>query len=234
MNAMGLSILILVVIGFGWLVTIIVAKERAKAQAREQFAVERGWTYTKGGGHERLFAIQGSEGGAPWSLESFQGSQNKAGRTHWKTADNPLTGGVVFIGSKAMAAFLKNPIGKKLAQWGLQVVATGDDVSAAWNRLMEGYQEVETGDMDFSALYAVLATDPGQANRLLNGEVRRAMVEWEGSHKAGRATSGHLGVTWSEAGVSLTWSGSAIQTPEDMAGFVELGLLLRSSAKSGW
>lgn len=234
MNAMGLSVLILAVIGFGWLVSVMVAKERAKARAREQFALERGWTYAKGGGHERLFAIQGSEGGSPWSLESFQGSQNKAGRTHWKTADHPLTGGVVFIGSKAMAALLKNPIGRKLAQWGLRLSLAGDDASAAWNRLMEGYQEVEVGDPDFSALYSVLATDPGQANRLLNGEARRAMLEWERRHKAGRATGGHLGVTWSEAGVSLTWGGSALQTPEDMAGFVELGLLLCSSEKTGW
>lgn len=234
MNAMGLSFLILVVMGFAWLVWIIVTKEREKAQARERFAVERGWTYTQGGKPGLLYTIEGSEGGARWTLEAFQGGQHKSGHTTWKASDPPLTGGVVFVGSKAMAAFLKNPIGKKLAQWGLQVTVSGDDVSASWNRLMEGYQEVDTGDADFAARYAVLATDPGQSNRLLNGEVRRAMLDWDGNHKVGRVSQGQLGVTWSDAGLSLTWGVSALQSPDDMAGFVGLGLLLRSSVRSGW
>jgi hypothetical protein len=133
-----------------------------------------------------------------------------------------------------MAAILRNPLGNRLARWGLQLVAGEDDVAKAWNRLMEGYQEVETGDMNFAALYAVLATDPGQATRLLNGDVRRAMVEWEGAHKVGRASQGRLGLTWSEDGLSLTWGGSALQQPDDLSPFVTMALLLRSSVRSGW
>jgi len=234
MNAIGLTILVLAVLGFAWLVVFLVAKEREQARAREQFAVERGWIYTKGGKHERAFAIEGSEGGMSWTLESFQGSKNKAGRTVWRTSDPPLTGGVVFVGSKAMAAILRNPIGNRLARWGLQLVAGEDDVANAWNRLMEGYQEVEMGDSDFSAVYAVLATDAGQASRLLNGDGRRAMLEWEGAHKVGRVSQGRLGVTWSEAGLSLSWSGSALKQPEDISAFVALARRLRPSARSGW
>jgi hypothetical protein len=234
MNAIGLTVLVLAVTGFGWLVWTLIAKEREKERALEQFAMERGWTYTKGGKNERVYAIQGSEGGMSWILESFQGSHNRTGRTVWKAADPPLTGGVVFIGSKALAALLKNPIGLKLARWGLQMVAGGDEVSKTWNRLVEGYQEVETGDPDFSAVYAVLATDPGQALKLITGEARRAMLEWEGSHKVGRASQGRFGVTWSEAGLSLTWSGSALQQPDDIAGFVAMALRLRPSVRSGW
>ena len=234
MNAIGLTIIVLAVIGFGWLVFVLVAKEREKARAREQFAMERGWTYTKGGRHERVFAIQGSEGGMSWTLESFQGNKNKAGRTVWRTSDPPLTGGVVFVGSMAMAAILRNPIGNRLARWGLQLVAGEDEVAKAWNRLMEGYQEVETGDPDFSAIYAVLATDPGQATRLLSGDGRRAMLEWEGARKVGRVTQGRLGLTWSEAGLSLSWSGSALKEPEDISAFVTMALRLRPSAHGGW
>jgi hypothetical protein len=234
MNAIGLTILVLAVLGFGWLVWTLVAKEREKARAREQFAMERGWTYTKGGKHERAFAMQGAEGGMSWTLESFQGNKNKAGRTVWRISDPPLTGGVVFVGSKAMAAILRNPIGNRLARWGLQLVAGDDDVAKAWNRLMEGYQEVEMGDPDFTSVYAVLATDAGQASRLLNGDGRRAMLEWEGAHKVGRVSQGRLGVTWSEAGLSLSWSGSALQQPDDLSAFVAMALRLRSSVQSGW
>ena len=234
MNAIGLTILVLAVLGFGWLVWTLVAREREQARAREQFAMERGWTYTKGGKHERVFAIQGSEGGMSWTLESFQGNKNKAGRTVWRTSDPPLTGGVVFVGSKAMAAILRNPIGNRLARWGLQLVAGEDEVAKAWNRLMEGYQEVETGDPEFSLVYAVLATDAGQASRLLNGDGRRAMLEWEEAHKVGRVTQGRLGLTWSEEGLSLSWGGSALKHPEDISAFVAMALRLRPSARSGW
>jgi hypothetical protein len=234
MNAMGLTILVLAVMGFGWLVWTLVAKEREKARVREQFVMERGWTYTKAGKHDRAFAIQGSEGGMPWILESYQGSKNKSGRTVWKASGPPFTGGAAFIGSKAMAAILRNPIGNRLARWGLQLVAGEDDGAQAWNRLMEGYQEVETGDPDFSAMYAVLATDAGQASKLTNGDCRRAMLDWERAHKVGRVSQGRLGVTWSEAGLSVRWSGSAIQDPEDISAFLAMALTLRSSVQSGW
>ena len=234
MNPGGAVFAFVAVAGFAWLIWFVIGKERERSQAREQRATERGWTYAKGGKPGLVYTVQGAEGGTQWTLEAFQGGQHKAGRTTWKTPDPPLTGGVVFIGSKAMAAFLKNPIGHKLAQWGLQIVLGGDDVSRAWSRLMEGYQEVDTGDMDFAASYAVLATDPGQAQRFLTGDVRRGILDWDSSHKIGRASRGQLGVTWSDAGLSLTWSASALGQADDMVAFVELCLLMRSSARSGW
>lgn len=79
-----------------------------------------------------------------------------------------------------------------------------------------------------------MATGSGQAVRLVGAEARRAIREWGESHKAGRAKRGHLGVTWSDTGLLLTWSGSAFQQPDDIAGFVGLALLLRSPVRNGW
>lgn len=234
MNAAGLSILILAVIGIGWLILSLAAKERARARALEQFAAERGWTYTRGGNPGRLYLIEASEGGAPWTLEAFQGGKRKATLTVWRCSDPPMADGVVFIGSKGMAAMLKNPLGSKIIKWGLQFAGGDDDVSRTLTRLMDGYQEVETGDPEFAAVYAVLATDPGQASRLLNGDTRRAMLEWDQAHRIGRASQGPLGATWSDAGLSLTWGAGALEAPEDVSAFLGLAQRLRSSLKSEW
>ena len=234
MNAAGLSVLMLAAIGIGWLILSLAAKERARARARGQFAAQRGWTYLRGGKPGRLYLIEGSEGGSPWTLEAFQGGKRKATLTVWKCSDPPMTEGVVFIGSKGMAAMLKNPLGHKIIKWGLQFAGGDDDVSRTLTRLMDGYQEVETGDPEFAAVYAVLATDPGQAAKLLNGETRRAMLEWDLAHKIGRASQGPLGATWSDAGLSLTWGAGAIESPEDVSAFLALAQRLRSATKSAW
>jgi len=60
------------------------------------------------------------------------------------------------------------------------------------------------------------------------------MLKWEQDHQGGRPSEGLLSVTWSEAGVSVSWTGSAIAKPDDMAGFVDLCLLVRASARRGW
>lgn len=99
---------------------------------------------------------------------------------------------------------------------------------------MEGHQEVESGDPAFDKNWAVLATEPSQARRLVNGEACRSMLEWEEGHRVGRFSRGSLTVTWWDGGLLLTWEGSAVESPDDMAGFADLGIRLRASCLNSW
>lgn len=125
MNPAAIAIIVLAVGGFAALIWSIVAKERERARAREQRATERGWTYTRRGGRGGLYSVQGTEGGMPWTLEVLQGGKQRQARTTWSIPDPPLPGGAVFVGSKPVAAFLKNPLGNRLARWGLRIGAGG-------------------------------------------------------------------------------------------------------------
>lgn len=234
MNPGGMAIVVLLVGAFAALIGYIVSKDRERSRAREQRATERGWTYTRGGGRGRHYSVQGTEGGTPWTLSVYQGGKHKTARTAWSAPDPPLPGGAVFVGSRPLAAFLKNPLGNRLARWGFRIGAGGEDVKEAWAKLMEGHQEVESGDRAFDENWAVLATDPGQARRLVNGEACRAMLEWEEGHRVGRLSRGSLTVTWWDGGLLLTWEGAAVESPDDMVGFADLGLGLRSSCLKSW
>ena len=231
MNWGGAVIGVLVIVGVVSLVWYTIAKERAQALEREQRALERGWAYSRSGG---LYSLQGSEGGASWTLVVHSSQKNRPAKGVWKADSPSLPGGVVAVGSKAMAFFLKNPLGNRLAQWGMRVSVSGEDVTRAWNRLVEGCEEVDTGDADFASRYAVLATDTAQARKLLSGEVIRAVLEWDGRHKLGRAFQGEVEILWSDAGLMVTWNGSPLLKPDDMAGFVELCLGIHGPLNRGW
>ena len=231
MNWGGAGIGIIVIVGVVSLIWYTVAKERAQAQAREQWAIERGWTYSRSGG---LYTLQASEGGASWTLVVHSSQKNRPAKSIWKTSSPSLPGGVVAVGSKAMAFFLKNPLGNRLAQWGMRVSASGEDVTSAWDRLMQGCEEVDTGDTDFGARYSVLTTDAAQARKLLSGEVIRAVLEWEGLHKIGRASQGKVEILWSDAGLMVTWDGPPLLKPDDMNRFVELCLTIRAPLDRSW
>lgn len=234
MNAGGMVLVFIVVAGFVCLVLWTMAKDREQARAREQRAMERGWQYIRGGGTGQLYTVEGAEGGVPWTLVSFHGGKNKQALSTWRTSACPLPGGVVFVGSKAFAAMLKNPLGNQLARWGLRVGGAGPAVTEAFNRLMEGHEEVTTGDGEFDARYAVLASDTGEARRLLSADVCRAMLEWENAHKVARLRTGELGVTWGDGGLSVSSTGATYVKPEDMAGFVDLCLSIRKVAATRW
>lgn len=209
----------------------VLKRARRLSGERAMRATERGWIYTQASKSGPAYAVEGSADGFKWRLVVKAGQKGHTS-AEWRSEELATGGAVVGVMSRAAAALFKSPLATKAAQWGMSLVPAGDPRAQAFERLLEGSVGVDTGDGDFQKVFGVLATDEGEARRLLTPEVRRALLEWHGTTRR-KAGGGSLTVTWSGAGVSVSW-GTGLEEPDAMVRFAEMGLLIGRALKPGW
>jgi hypothetical protein len=212
-------------------VSAVLRRARRLQEERAMRAMERGWTYTQARRTGTTYVLEGSAEGFRWRLETRAGQKGRSS-AEWTSADLASGGAVVGVMNRAQAALFKSPMAKKLAQWGLAVAPRADPRVGAFERLLDGCVEVDTGDAEFHKAFGVLATEEEPAKRLLGGEARQVLVEWNGATRR-RAGGGTLSVSWSEAGLSVTW-GAGLEDPDAMVRFAELGVRLGKAAAGRW
>ncbi len=200
-------------------------------EERARKATERGWTYVQAGKYGSGYSVEGSAEGFSWRLELRAGQKGHVS-AEWRCEALGSGGPVVVVMDPSAAALFKSPVAQKVARWGLRMVPQGDSRSASLERLLDGHVEVDTGDEAFRKAFTVLTTDEGTARRLLSGEARAALVEWQAATSRG-AGGRSLTVNWSDSGLSLHWS-AGLEDPEAMARFADAGILLGRSAKGHW
>ena len=208
--------------------------DRRRSQEREQRAMERGWSYSRGGRAGLAYSAQGAQGGDTWVMEVWSGGKRSKARTFWKAPDVCFGGGGVFAGPKRFLDFFKSPFGRKLFDLGVQLGKQEEPALASLSDLLESGVTVDVGDPEFGASYAVLASDSGQALRLFTADVRQAILAWGTPPGGKRKRHGTLTVAWTGDGLLVNWDGNGPYAADDVCAFVDLGLCVLESARGRW